>query len=367
MFIETHSDRNKILTFIKSAHVQAFPCGRRRGNLREGSGATANEQYYFPFDPEARLNTEANNRKASGLNGFTQTYLKDWDKTNKLLTLALAGYFFDITLSDDYIGTDDVTGEYLFKTNDFGNTIHTSIKQKAESLKAAADEAGITEDIEAATNVLTAAYNATKIYANILIEDAQLFSGFQEYYASVLRNQSSDSADSLDLLKTTASTGDIIASRDFNNFYFSGLSFSTTPLTDKTTTRSSAVIKGPVKQTLVSLCILTKTKDQTEATPTWKIYQPALLPRVEHGEADDTVVVGDLSANSLTTPKASVTNLLDVQAAGDITLTADAQSEHTGCVNAVKFIQSGSPVPTINLRKDGDSWQLQISRVTINQ
>ena len=32
------------------------------------------------------------------------------------------------------------------------------------------------------------------IYANILIEETKLFSGFKDYYTGVLRNQSSDSA-----------------------------------------------------------------------------------------------------------------------------------------------------------------------------
>ena len=74
MFIETRSDtlaNEKIKqTFVKSLNVQAFPCGRRRSDSNQ----------VIPFDPEARLNTEANNRKHSGINGYTQTFLKsDWN------------------------------------------------------------------------------------------------------------------------------------------------------------------------------------------------------------------------------------------------------------------------------------------------
>ena len=60
MFIETHKTENDIdLTFIKSTCIQAYPCGRRR--IPDQTAETAG--FRIPFDPEARLNTEANNRK----------------------------------------------------------------------------------------------------------------------------------------------------------------------------------------------------------------------------------------------------------------------------------------------------------------
>ena len=109
MFIETYTDEiagvDQILTFIKSSNIQAYPCGRRRAvedrDLNDNDIVEADEHIRIPFDPEARLNTEANNRKHSSLNGYTQTYLKEWDEKKKLLTVALAGYLFNITLTDN--------------------------------------------------------------------------------------------------------------------------------------------------------------------------------------------------------------------------------------------------------------------------
>lgn len=266
MFIETHQDRGKLLTFIKSGSIQAFPCGRRHSKVTEydvnGDGNIAeNESLVFPFDPEARLNTEANNRRHSSINGFTQTYLKSWDAVNKLLTLSLAGYLFTINLADDCV-----------LANNFGNSIINTLGEDAE--------------------------DANRLYANILVEEIPLFEGFKNYHTSILRNQSNSSSTqeegipttSLDLPKTGATVTEL---EDFENYYFSGLSFSATPITDNVTdtysivpasfTRNSAT----VNQQLVSLCILEK------VSGSWKIYEPAYLPAIRHGISANSVVLGD--------------------------------------------------------------------------
>jgi hypothetical protein len=270
MYIETHTstigkDGNAVelaLTFMKSLDVQAFPCGRRRSAIidTDGNDRTTGDRYRLPFDPEARLNTEANNVKHSGLNGYTQTYLKDWNETTKQLTLSLAGYLFNIKLTDDYLSQ-----------NAFGNAI-------AESLGA---------------NSVTASY----IYANILLEDVQLFQGEpKSYYTRVLRNQSNtdDPTDSIDLLKTAIATGtDTDAMKDKNNYYFSGLSFSIVPATNIEGARSEKILakSDSVNQVVVSLRILDLVGDGEAAE--WKIHQPAYLPFIEHGEIEDSIVVGD--------------------------------------------------------------------------
>ena len=210
MFNETYSDNNITLTFIKSTNIQAYPCGRRRSNLvdKDGSDTTTNDQYYFPFDPEARLNTEANNRKHSSLNGYTQTYLQDWDSSNKVLSLAVAGYLFNITL-DDYI-VDPDTDQPVYNLDAFGNAIITALLTNADATES----------------------QATSIYVNILLEDVKLFTGFQEYYTSILRNQSNNNKapeTSLDLLNEK-SRNNLEKAKNFDNYYFSGLSFSTTPV-----------------------------------------------------------------------------------------------------------------------------------------
>jgi hypothetical protein len=133
MFIKTHDDTldggsTTTLTFVKSVNIQAFPCGRRRSTI---INVTTEDR--IPFDPEARLNTEANNRKHSGLNGFTQTYLNTWDTGKGILSIALAGYLFNITLP--------VNSGNFWDVDTFGDSI--------------ADLTGAT----------------TEIYANILIND----------------------------------------------------------------------------------------------------------------------------------------------------------------------------------------------------
>ena len=119
MFVKNNDNR---LVFIKSKNVNVFPCGRRRSNLidADGSTLTVNDRYYIPFDPEARLNTEANNRKHSGLNGFRQSYIYDWSYTasSGVLSLVIEGYLFNIILDYEY-RTDDIFGSELEK-NYFG-------------------------------------------------------------------------------------------------------------------------------------------------------------------------------------------------------------------------------------------------------
>lgn len=272
MFIETHmsSTENGIpLAFVSSLDVQAFPCGRRRSELVSSidsdndGNVTEDDKYYIPFDPEARLNTEANNTRHSGLNGFTQTYLNKWDTTEGLLSLVLAGYLFNIRLSTDYN-----------TCNEFGNAFMAS---------------AALSDINA-------------IYANIRIEDTPLFSGDFSYSTGVLRNQSMTpkALTSLDLLKSVPPQATEAEKATWaeksENYYFSGLSFSASPLSGKNDTRSTSAIttNDGTKQLVVSLCILEK-----NASGDWHIHYPALLPKIEHGPAVDSVKIGTIYAESI--------------------------------------------------------------------
>jgi hypothetical protein len=313
MFIETHEDGNGVLlTFIKSANVQAYPCGRRRSTAIDKDGDLENtptDKYYFPFDPEARLNTEANNRKHSSLNGFTQTYLKNWSDTDKVFSMSLAGYLFTIEKDDEYLTADN-----------FGNAI-----AKPDA--------------------------ANYIYANILIEDVHLFAGenFLQYYTGVLRNQSDTSLPetSLDLPCVTAlnSENKIAALRAFENYYFSGLSFSTIPLTGvndtrsnvpKTFTRTNVTPNQEVNQLVVSLCILESVEGK------WKIYEPAKLPKIEHGATKDSVkILGDVS---------SVKN---ITSQGNIKVSGN--TETAGNIEAERNITIGDTVITKDISASGNA------------
>jgi hypothetical protein len=92
--------------------------------------------------------------------------------------------------------------------------------------------------------------------------------------------------------------GENVDYEDPENYYFSGLSFSTTAITGSTAVRSEKPItffrettKTTVNQILVSLCILEKKDD------IWEIYQPAFLPKVEHGVDEDSILVDSLTVN----------------------------------------------------------------------
>ena len=266
------------LSFIRSQSVQAFPCGRRRSTRRSDE-----DDSRIPFDPEARLNTEANNRKHSSLNGYTQTYLKSWNDTEKLLTFALGGYLFDVNLGDDY-------------SKAFGNVF--------------ADE-------------------ATSIYANILIDKTQLFVGTYEetalaYYTGVLGSWTSENLkdnSALDL-RTSENNG----SNEFDNYYFSGLAFSDKPVATISRANSNFqtrdeyeynIIDEDTKEILatkkiISLCILDKVDG------IWKLHEPAKLPFIEHGVNPNSIVVGD------TLIKSTPDNLGDLTVEGKV-LTPELQ------------------------------------------
>jgi hypothetical protein len=290
------------LVFMKSTNVKAYPCGRRRSIEIDADGlaTTQNDSYYIPFDPEARLNTEANNRKHSSLNGFTQTYIDSWktiadtDKT-ELCSVVLAGYIFNINF-------DKIRKTRQVVTDD-GTT-------KEESF----EEYPLFSDIGEYISE-----NANNVYVNIRLEEAPLFSStFAEYNTSILRNQTltQTPALSLDIFKDTINSN----ANDANDYYFSGLSFTAGSLAgyefadfeikkdnykdfeykyeaDATNTRSSVKIykkeTGKLLQQVISLCILEKIDGR------WQINQRALLPKIEHGDIENSIKVGSIVADDL--------------------------------------------------------------------
>jgi hypothetical protein len=265
------SESNPTFAFVKSENIQVYPCGRRR--------YVQEDDVNIPFDPEARLNTEANNRRLAGTNGYTQTYVGDnWSSDS--LMISLAGYQFSIgaTLSD-FI--DDLNNHIDITNEDVKN-----------------------------------------IYANIRIQDILLFSGsekIKDYYTGILRDQTGGK-----LPETYLDIPD-----DNSGFYFSGLSFSTAPLAetveyqdDEATQehydyksldnymysplnsgswvgRTCYVINSKGQRTLyqqvISLCILEKVKDETSGSWTWRVFQPSLLPQIVHGETEGSIKVTGIS------------------------------------------------------------------------
>ena len=266
MFSKKYTDRGITLAFIKSLNVNAFPCGRRRSTPYNG---TNEDDSRIPYDPEARLNTEANNRKHSSLNGFTQTYLRHWD--TKQLSLVLGGYLFDITL-DNNTSIDSFVDDF------------TSISKE------------IKKDID-------------HIYANILIDNTKLFENIDAgliYYTDVLDSWTSAEANdnsALDLLIDSL----LADLTDNNNYYFSSLAFSSVPIATKLkelntySTRDEYTTKENKK--IISLCILDKVDD------VWKVHEPARLPKIEHGAIEDSVAINILSVSKIEAAEAAVSKL----------------------------------------------------------
>ena len=285
--ITTENGTSSQLAFVKSLNVSVYPCGRRKSTQidQDNSSNTSSDKYQIPFDPEARLNTEQNNRKLSGINGFADTYLKSWDKATAKLLLVLAGYSFEISLK----GISE-NGNFDYSDPDnFGKALMEILKPETDLLKPE-----VSPKPEAA--------DVYKIYANIRLEEIPLYSGFTDYFTWVLRNQSGTSvaAAELDRLATNGS------SAKADDYYFSGLSFSTVPITGKDGPRSDLYISSEEvtelnqtrDQKVFSLCILKKAQDGP-----WVIDQSALLPTIAHGDTENSIVLGSITTETIDTDK----------------------------------------------------------------
>lgn len=270
--------------FVKSHQIQAFPCSRRRSSVlsQETFEASQPQGTRIPFDPEARLNTEANNRKHSSLNGFTQTYLSDWAPgVSGHLNVVLAGYLFNIKLNTANASSTS-----------FGNTI-------AHVLATGLSNGVLVSDT-------TTEKSVENIYVNIILEQTPLLSVTDDFYYSThvlsgLVNSSDTTA--LDLVISATENS-------LFNYYFSGLAFSSEPLTRFIRRRVEQVEQFPdddvfttyedykyldsedTNKVVVSLQILKK-----DATG-WHIYEPAKLPKIKHGDIEDSVVLNHLTAEN---------------------------------------------------------------------
>lgn len=278
---DTYKDKSGVehtntLTFIKSKNIQAYPCGRRRSTSITNSKGSVTQDYFIPFDPEARLNTEQNNRRYASVNGYAQSYVLGIDQIDQdkaTLSFTISGYNFIITNFTD---------------------LNTFCTELASSLN-------IREAVD-------------KIYANIKLAEIPLYykEGLINYKTWVLRNQSAtvDAANELDLFaEGTKATDDNKASKqnraiqDADDYYFSGLAFSYKPITieslestDKIPVFSSNYIAGSTDTQAeqdFSLCIFEKIGD------TWTICEEAKLPNIRHGDTEDSVEVGHLYAQSI--------------------------------------------------------------------
>lgn len=251
MFIKDTIDNNN-LVFIKSKYIKAFPCGRRRSELvdSDNNKDTVSDRYYIPFDPEARLNTEANNRKHSGLNGYKQSYLSYWND-NGDISLVLGGYLFDI--ASDYS-----------TVNDFGAAI-------------------------AKANMLNISNGG--IFVNVKLAKVSFFQGTKDVpqaNTEILRDQSThaDPLPCLDLLYGTDKTS-------IDSYYFSGLSFSSSNLAAEDTDGTEGWISLPLLD---------------GDNGAWKIHEASRLPVIEHGDERDSIKIpGSLTIENNLTVEGEIT------------------------------------------------------------
>lgn len=246
------SNSEQYLSFLGSKYVKVFPCGRRRAYKKDGTP--------IPFDPEAKLNTELNNRKVSGLNSLNESFYVGQEWSTDLLRLVIGGYSFDIELAD-------------------------SCKNIADFCNKATELIG---------------NNDKAIYANIKLSKIQIYESNDSSYDSssaldsytwVLKNQSDD---------TNISYLDIKIKDDpatIDDFYFSGLSFSTYPLVDGMTTdtdyaHSPIYSSDTVTQQDFSIKLFIYDKG-------WKLNPTILLPELSHGDTDKSVRFTELQADKM--------------------------------------------------------------------
>ena len=262
-----HIDTINNLAYLDSLNIKVFPSGRRKSELLNENDQK--EKYHIPIDPEARLNTEANHRKHSGLNGYKQDYILDWGSDS--IKLVLAGYLFNIKLSTDFRSTEDTSSCQLIGE-------HLAAELKDNNGNKIVDN---------------------KIYVNILTTDVTFFKSVDgssniesQVGTEILRDQSfsADPRTCLDLQKVNNP-------KLATDFYFSGLSFSAEPL---------YTIKPELKNSnnmhAFTLQILTKNGD------VWQIYEPSRLPKLDHGDNPDSVKIpGDLAVDGDVNIDGSVT------------------------------------------------------------
>lgn len=294
------------ITFPASIDVQAFPCARRR-SIELTIGQT---QQMWPFDPEARLNTERNNRRNTGINGYRDSYINKISINKPANSAPASG-------QEQKLGECDFTlAGYNFKLSLFEDSLPTAFNrtgvESGIDLLGQLILHGLALD-EPSTN------SANKLYANIVLEEQMLYTGdltnatTKKLSASswllgrqVVKNNSSETA--LDLLRSIA-TGEKEAEliTDAANFYFSALSFSKEKITPSAAIEDrNGVSIAPVERNgknliVVSMNILQKSNNQ------WIINQRALLPDIRHGSTVDSVEVGSLNAlNGLTQTESKI-------------------------------------------------------------
>lgn len=316
------------LGFLNSMEINVFPCSRRNSSIIE-SQKEGQSHYYFPYDPEARLTTEANKIKETSSNGFTQTYIKS---VNFFDTVSLeAGIDRIVHYPDQKNSAHDTTGknDVNFSTLPGFNFVigGYNFNIPLNNPKCPCNLNAFATTIISALAGLAEQATTDKLYANIRLVNVPLYSlgdsgtvvvdgdgnspsTTRTIVANtwILRDQFEGAqgvdvtlgppppAAHLDALKTSATTSADVRS-NLESFYFSGLSFSTEPLTGLETTSYSEVYlsnDSQYDQRVISILLLINKKKDDESLDNWVLNQRALLPNIWHGEEEDSVEITNL-------------------------------------------------------------------------
>lgn len=295
------------LAFVPSTNVFAYPCARRRSvaGVADGNDITS-----FPFDPEARMSTEKNTRNIVSKNGTHNSFLRQFKHTingnstlmEAELAFAINGYSFCIKIPSEFWADEhDISG----------NTIADDAKTDPLTF--------LCNDLITALDVS----EATSIYANILTETVPFVEGeFDALDATsvILRNQdSTETAQNLDapVRKESLSTTDPNSyGKHPSHFYFSGLSFSVIPAAKTDLAENDKEVRRYAYETIAAnseqdnkIQEYTSLRLFIKQGAKWLINQEALLPELRHGDAENSVDVGHLRAESLTRNGISVPSL----------------------------------------------------------
>jgi hypothetical protein len=327
------------LGFLNSMEINVFPCSRRNSSIIE-THMEGQSHYYFPYDPEARLTTEANKIKETSLNGFTQTYIKSvnlFSKDDSALTISKLNHTpsqenpsesasdFEKSTGKNDVNFSTLPG-FNFVIGGYNFNIPLNNPKKLGTLNELAQnimqtvQSCITNDMTGETWSLQR--DSKKLYANIRLVNTPLYSLGDS--GTVLADAEGNSADTtrtivantwvlrdqfaevqvaagseppppaahLDALKTGANTASAV--RNLESYYFSGLSFSAVPLTGlETTSYSEFYLPGGSQYDQRIISILLLENKGTRTNPNWVVNQRALLPNIWHGEEEDSVEVGN--------------------------------------------------------------------------
>lgn len=263
--------------FLQSKNVNIFPCSRR-GQFDMQDSA----KYY---DPEARLNTERTNRLSTSVNGFTDSFIDNFDADAGNLVFTLAGYRVEAK--------------------------NINIEKIAEAL-AATDE-----DI---------------IYAHLSLHTGISLS-INDYYTEILYRQSNSSYDKNYIDVTYTSNG-------ITNDFFVGISF-TKDANAKDLLAGARLIEH-------NLPIFHK------ITGSWELVQTSLLPKIEHGETEDSIKVsGDFTVKhdeqtsfKVTEDKTTITNDFTIKRVSDegVQTSFEITKHGVGTVNVPLHITKATAV-----------------------